>query len=227
MAGSKISDLVELNKVSGQESVPVIIGGQNFKVPVSRLKEGLSLTKSDVGLERVDNTADAEKPVSGPQQKALNEKADLLHSHSIANVKGLQAALDDKANVADVATKQDLQNIETELSGKADKSHTHAIADVEGLTDQFDSVAKHFSEISAEILAMENALAQKADLTHKHQISDVNGLSDALADRPTTEIMSGALLGKADVHHRHSADEIDGLTEIIPTPTVVFSEDDW
>ena len=74
---------------------------------------------------------------------------------------------------------------------------------------------------------MENALAQKADLTHKHQISDVNGLSDALADRPTTEIMSGALLGKSDVGHTHSANEIVGLSELIPNPTVVFTEDDW
>src|SRR5690606_35721393 len=33
------------------------------------------LNKTDVGLGAVDNTSDAEKPVSGPQQTALNAKA--------------------------------------------------------------------------------------------------------------------------------------------------------
>ncbi len=35
------------------------------------------LTKADLGLGNVDNTADANKPVSGPQQAALDEKAPL------------------------------------------------------------------------------------------------------------------------------------------------------
>jgi hypothetical protein len=35
------------------------------------------LTKNDVGLGNVDNTSDANKPVSGPQQAALNLKQDL------------------------------------------------------------------------------------------------------------------------------------------------------
>ena len=35
------------------------------------------LTKNDVGLGNVDNTSDANKPVSGPQQTALNLKQDL------------------------------------------------------------------------------------------------------------------------------------------------------
>lgn len=37
----------------------------------------VTLVKGDVGLGNVDNTADANKPVSGPQQTALNGKADL------------------------------------------------------------------------------------------------------------------------------------------------------
>lgn len=34
-------------------------------------------TKADVGLGKVDNTADSEKPVSGPQQSALDQKANI------------------------------------------------------------------------------------------------------------------------------------------------------
>lgn len=41
-------------------------------------QEGVdSLTKADLGLGNVDNTADADKPVSGPQQLALDAKAPL------------------------------------------------------------------------------------------------------------------------------------------------------
>lgn len=35
-------------------------------------------TKSDVGLSNVDNTADANKPISSPTQSALDDKADLV-----------------------------------------------------------------------------------------------------------------------------------------------------
>lgn len=40
------------------------------------LSEDVTVTKADVGLGRVDNTPDAEKPISQAQQAALDEKAD-------------------------------------------------------------------------------------------------------------------------------------------------------
>ena len=40
---------------------------------------GINLTKRDLGLGSVDNTADVNKPVSNPQQLALDEKADLVN----------------------------------------------------------------------------------------------------------------------------------------------------
>jgi len=42
----------------------------------AQVKTDLALTKSDVGLGNVDNTSDANKPVSTAQQTALNLKAD-------------------------------------------------------------------------------------------------------------------------------------------------------
>ena len=38
-------------------------------------------TKSEVGLSNVDNTSDANKPISNATQTALNNKADTLHTH--------------------------------------------------------------------------------------------------------------------------------------------------
>jgi hypothetical protein len=43
----------------------------------AQLKTSLSLVKGDVGLGNIDNTSDANKPVSTAQQTALNLKADL------------------------------------------------------------------------------------------------------------------------------------------------------
>jgi stress-induced morphogen len=45
---------------------------------MAQLKTDLALTKSDVGLSNVDNTSDANKPISTATQSALNLKADLV-----------------------------------------------------------------------------------------------------------------------------------------------------
>ena len=60
----------------------------------------VTLVKGDVGLGNVDNTSDLNKPVSTAQQTALNLKANTTHTHAIADVSGLQAALNGK-QVAD------------------------------------------------------------------------------------------------------------------------------
>ena len=44
------------------------------------------LTKTDVGLASVDNTADTAKPVSTAQQTALNGKANTTHSHTYTDL---------------------------------------------------------------------------------------------------------------------------------------------
>ncbi|RYM02804.1 hypothetical protein EWH99_10750 [Sporolactobacillus sp. THM7-7] len=53
--------------------------GEQIDYPVISVagKTGdVALGKSDVGLSNVDNTADADKPVSGPMQTALDKKQD-------------------------------------------------------------------------------------------------------------------------------------------------------
>lgn len=76
-------------------------------------------TKAQVGLDQVDNTADLDKPISTATQAALDGKAAASHTHTIANVSGLQTALD----------------------GKAASSHTHTIANVAGLQTALDAKA--------------------------------------------------------------------------------------
>lgn len=63
-----------------------------------------SVNKTQVGLSEVDNTSDANKPVSTAQQGALDLKANTVHTHVVTDVTGLQAQLDGKATSASLAT---------------------------------------------------------------------------------------------------------------------------
>jgi len=63
---------------------------------VAQFKTDLNLAKGDVGLGNVDNTSDANKPVSSATQTALNAKADTSHAHATSDVTGLDTALGNK-----------------------------------------------------------------------------------------------------------------------------------
>lgn len=56
-----------------------------------------SVTKDEVGLGDVDNTADLDKPISTATQTALDGKADTAHTQAISTITDLQTTLDTKA----------------------------------------------------------------------------------------------------------------------------------
>lgn len=73
-----------------------ILTALDGKVPTTRkvaghaLSSDITLSKSDVGLGNVNNTSDANKPISTATQNALNGKSNTGHTHS-----GLLAAAED------------------------------------------------------------------------------------------------------------------------------------
>ena len=89
--------------------------------------------KELLGLDNVDNTADADKPVSTATQTALDGKAASGHTHTIANVTGLQSALDGKADNSDIGS------LEVMVGNKAPISHTHTFGGIPGLTAELGS----------------------------------------------------------------------------------------
>jgi len=99
-----------------------------------------SLTKSDVGLGNVDNTSDANKPISSATATALSGKAATSHAHIIGNVTGLQTALDGKALASHTHIIGDVTGLQDALDGKAASSHAHSIANVTGLQAALDAV---------------------------------------------------------------------------------------
>ena len=88
---SKISQLEEVVELTGEEVSVIVVGNGNYKFKLSAIKQ--LITKSDVQLDNVDNTSDANKPVSEATQVALNLKADAA---------GLEALVDGKIEDASV-----------------------------------------------------------------------------------------------------------------------------
>jgi hypothetical protein len=139
--------------ISGGGGEPVITPGttsQYFRGD----KTFQTLDKAAVGLSNVDNTTDANKPVSTATQAALNAKANTSHSHVIADVTGLQTALDGKQASGSYAAAShshiigDVTGLQTALDGKqasgsyAAASHSHVIGDTTGLQTALDGKQK-------------------------------------------------------------------------------------
>lgn len=183
---AKITQLNERVALTGLEEVPVAIDGGNARVKLNRVKT--LVTKTDVGLGNVDNTSDADKPVSNAQAAALNQKANTVHSHTVEQITGLSSALSAKADSSHGHVLSDIAGLAGALDGKANASHTHLAQDIDGLSDM---------------------LADKANVLHNHEISQVNGLDSALSGLQTQ------INQKASVAHTHGAADINGLPEAI------------
>lgn len=66
----------------------------------------VTLVKGDVGLSNVDNTSDANKPVSTATQTALNAKANASHTHAAAEISNSTAAGRALLTAADAAAQR-------------------------------------------------------------------------------------------------------------------------
>ena len=121
-----------------------------------------SVSKSQVGLGNVDNTSDANKPISTATQTALDGKAAASHTHTKA-----QVGLANVDNTSD-ANKPISTATQTALDGKAAASHTHTKSQV-GLGN-VDNTSDANKPIST---ATRTALNGKAD-RGVFEINDVN-----------------------------------------------------
>jgi Phage tail repeat like len=128
--------------------------GDAEDVPVATLKTDLALTKSDVGLANVDNTSDANKPVSTATQTALNLKANLAGPTFTGTVSGITAAMvgapsgsgsssgtntgDQTSIVGITGTKAQFDTAVTDGNfmyvGDAPTAHTHSLANISDVT---------------------------------------------------------------------------------------------
>lgn len=118
----------------------------------------VSLAKADVGLSNVDNTSDANKPISSATQTALNAKASSVHTHAISDVTNLQSSLDAKADAAATTTA---------LAGKAATSHTHTASQISDSTT-----------VGRAVLTAADAAAAQSALAIANTVQVVNAFTD-------------------------------------------------
>lgn len=130
----------------------------------------VALTKSDIGLGNVDNTADTNKPVSTPVQTALNLKADdtaVVHSSGNESVSGIKAF-------------SSSPTVPTPSSGSDAANKTYVDTSVAGVSAPPDATTgtKGLVQLAGDLGGTATSptvpgLANKANSTHTHAATDV------------------------------------------------------
>jgi hypothetical protein len=114
------------------------------------------VTQAQVGLDQVDNTSDADKPVSTAQQNALNDKADQSALNSLSN------EVDSKADQSALT------------SHEQDEANPHGVTQAQVGLDQVDNTSDADKPVST---AQQNALNDKASLSSVDSIEDLKAFN--------------------------------------------------
>lgn len=96
----------------------------------------IALTKSDVGLTNVDNTSDANKPVSTATQTALNGKANTSHTHAEGDITNLTTDLAAKVTANTAITSATKTKISYDTKGLVTAGADATTADIADSTDK-------------------------------------------------------------------------------------------
>ena len=189
----------------------------------NKVESNMVYTKEQIDKKLVDISTGGSIDLEGFIKQSdlaagLATKSDIGHGHSISDIEGLQEALDDKAGIANLATKQEL---EQGLANKSDTGHTHdqyALQEhiheenyTKEETEEF--VNGLFEEKTAEILAQTNAhtdviisgLTQGApeDMNTFAEVADAIENQNKQIDSEL-EAFNSSLAAKADVEHIHT-----------------------
>ena len=226
MADKKISQLTELTTFTGNEDIPIVSNGQNYRAKKSAFGGGAPGATTIAGVTGLQAALDDKASVASVTAKAdttsvttalagkadvsvVATKADATHNHAIADTTGLQAALDDKASVTALDTKADVTALTTGLATKANVTHNHAIADVTGLQTALDNktdLAAVDARIQAVVGAAPEALNTLAEIAQ--QLED---------DQSAVSALTTTVAGKANSVHNHDIADTTGLQAALDT----------
>ena len=179
------------------------------------------VTKGDVGLGNVDNTSDANKPVSSAQQTAINDVQDNLDDHiaDTANpheVTKSQVGLGNVDNTSDASKpvstlqKAAIDTVQSNLdSHEEDVSNPHSVTKAQvglGNVDNTSDADKPVSTAQQNAISgvQSNLTAHVEDESNPHAVTksqvglgNVDNTSDA--NKPISTATQTALNGKADL----------------------------
>lgn len=154
--------------------------------------------------------ASSTQVVKGSDTRLTDARTPTAHTHPVSDVNGLQSALDTANAPKGVA---DITGLQTALDGKAATSHTHAIGDVTGLQTSIDGTTSSISSLTSQI-------ATKADASHTHPISDVTNLQTSLDGKAASShthaisdvtSLQTSLNSKAAASHTHAIADVVNL----------------
>jgi hypothetical protein len=131
-------------------------------------------------------------------------KAATNHTHTIANITGLQSAIDTKASSASLESAQSA--LESQINNKSDSSHKHVIADI---TD-FDA-----SSIDLSAYAKVTDLNTKADATHSHSVGQITDIADSYYNKSQVDTKIDEVGGE----HTHVEEDITDLDKYTQAQT--------
>lgn len=113
--GESWTNLVDLEDIKGEDGAPAT----NLVTSVAGRQGVVVLTKADVALSNVDNTSDANKPISNDTQTALNLKVDKVSGERLINA----AEITKLGNQSGTNTGD--QNDHSLLNNLGNDDHTH------------------------------------------------------------------------------------------------------
>jgi len=199
MANRQIFQLTNLNSPTTTYVIPMQIGdgtAEAIKVTIANLKTALALAKADVGLSNVDNTTDANKPVSTAQQTALNLKANLASPTFTGSVSGITKTMVGLPNVDNTAdTSKPVSTAQqTALDLKANLASPTFTGTVAGITKSMvglgsvDNTADTAKPVST---AQQTALNLKANISSLATVATSGSAADLTGNLAVARLNSG------------------------------------
>lgn len=130
---------------------------------------GTLASKNSIAYTEVTGTPDLSVYALGSTLTAeLAKKANLSHTHTTAQITGLDTALAGKAPSSHTHTTAQITGLDTALAGKAPSSHTHTSAQI---TDLSNTLAPY-----AKTTDVNTGLAGKANKAHTHTVSQITDM---------------------------------------------------
>ena len=146
----------------------------------AKLSEKPTYTANEIGLGNVDNTADADKPISTATQTALEGKADTGHTHTVSDITDMPAYLTQETDptVPAWAKAKNKPTYTADEVGAAKKNHTHNMSDITDMPEWTKTENKPVytaSEVGAATAADITAAVNAVEIGGRNLLYDSTG----------------------------------------------------
>jgi len=232
-----MSNLLQLNALTAAPElaeVYVVYNRQDYRMTLATLVS--LVTKSSLGLDRVNNTTDLDKPVSAATQSALNLKA---NSNAVPTIEAFNQLANSLQNYISLSQlNAAIDQITTALNNYTTASQVNS-----AINTALSPVNQSLAQLSSELQAQQQRLSQLETLQQNNitrvvldeaiafvrqdtqsLINNQAASTNATIAQLTNQInqinqslisVNAALSTKADINHTHDTASIEGLEAFI------------